>query len=262
VHQLAQSSTLIGRAADADIVVDDEGVSRRHAKLIRFENGVVLLKDLGSTNGTFVNGKQVKTHPLADGDRVQVGTTAILKFSIQDNLESQFQRHLYTAATRDRLTDLFNKGFFEEQLRRDYSYSRRHGATLSLAMADLDNFKQVNDTHGHQAGDCVLREFARLVGSMVRGEDVMCRVGGEEFALLMRSTDRNGAVVVCERLREAVAGHIFEVCGGKRLSITASFGVAELEVTRHPTPAALVEEADLLLYAAKRGGRNQTQWRK
>lgn len=258
VYQLDERSYIIGRADDAQITIDDEGVSRQHVKLVCYANGVVMLKDLGSTNGTFINGEAVTTRALADGDRIQVGATAVLKFSVQDNLEAQFQQQLYLAATRDPLTKLYNRRFFEEQLEKDYTYCRRHKAPLSLALADLDHFKEINDAHGHQAGDSILREFARLVTGMVRNEDMFYRIGGEEFALLMRGTRLAGGLMVCERLRAAVEAQQFDH-SGRKLHITVSFGVAELDVGVHEEPADLVQQADRLLYAAKANGRNQTQ---
>jgi two-component system cell cycle response regulator len=258
VFQLSERSYVIGRGEDAQIAIDDDGVSRRHVKLICYANSVVVLKDLGSTNGTFVNGEAVTTRALADGDRIQVGATAVLKFSVQDALEAQFQHQLYLAATRDPLTKAYNRRFFEEQLEQDYSYSKRHAAPLSLAIGDLDHFKQVNDVYGHQAGDFVLREFVKLVSGMVRNEDTLYRVGGEEFAVLMRGTNLAGAMVACERLRAAVERQGFEYRGAK-LHVTLSFGVAELDVGRHDNPAEFVQQADSHLYAAKAGGRNQTR---
>jgi two-component system cell cycle response regulator len=153
---------------------------------------------------------------------------------------------------------LYNRRFFEEQIEKDYSYSRRHKTPLSLALGDVDHFKQINDVHGHQAGDFVLREFAKLASATLRKEDTLYRIGGEEFAVLMPGTNRAGAVMACERLRTSVERRVFDY-SGVRLHVTVSFGVAELDVDGHDEPAALVQQADRHLYAAKAGGRNQTR---
>src|SRR5690606_2510180 len=146
-----------------EIRLEDEGVSRLHACLQREENGTVQLRDLGSTNGTYVNGIRGDDFQLRDGDRIQVGSVTILKFSYQDSLEEQFQQQLYESATRDPLTQAFNKRFFSEQLEKDFSHSARHGLALSLVILDVDQFKKLNDTHGHPAGDHVLQRMASTI---------------------------------------------------------------------------------------------------
>src|SRR5690606_26447697 len=123
-------------------------------------------------NGTFVNGQQVEAQLLKDGDKIQVGTTTILKFSYHDDLEEQFQRKMYEGALRDGLTKAFNKKYFEDRLQSEVAFALRHGTALSLIMLDLDLFKRINDTYGHLAGDYVLTTFSSSVISTIRKEDV------------------------------------------------------------------------------------------
>jgi diguanylate cyclase (GGDEF)-like protein len=247
--------TKLGRSLEADVRLEDEGVSRFHAMMRRGDDGSVKLMDHGSTNGTYVNGAKIAETALTDGDRIQVGSVTILKFSYQDSLEEQFQQQLYESATRDPLTQAYNKRFFTEQLEKDFRHAYRHHLSLSLVMIDVDHFKPVNDTHGHPAGDHVLQRLAATIMGSLRAEDAFCRVGGEEFAIIMRDCPAPAAFTLAERLRELVASTKF-VYGGATLQITISAGVAGVDPTRHTTSADLIADADRSLYEAKNSGRN------
>lgn len=246
----------LGRSLDADIRLEDEGVSRLHAAMKREEDGRVVLHDLGSTNGTYVNGSRISQYELTDGDRIQVGSVTILKFSYQDSLEEQFQQQLYESATRDPLTQSYNKRFFGEQLDKDFRHAARHKLALSLVMMDVDHFKSLNDTHGHPAGDHVLQRLASTIMSSLRAEDAFCRVGGEEFAIIMRDCAVPEAITLAERMRGLIEQTRF-VYGGNTLPVTMSFGVAGFDPDKHSEVTELVEDADRNLYRAKRGGRNR-----
>jgi two-component system, cell cycle response regulator len=257
IFKLSQTEYSVGRAETAEICLDDDGVSRRHASIVLHGESAVL-KDLESTNGTFVNGEPIRTRALVNGDRIQVGATTILKFAIHDELDEQFQHHLFSAATRDALTQTYNRRHFDDQLSRDLSYARRHGSPLALALIDLDHFKLINDTHGHPAGDAVLQQFSSAVLGIVRNEDFLCRIGGEEFALVMRGTTAEGAVAVCERLRSMVEGMRFDY-REHRMAVTVSIGIVNFEASSHGTVEELVKQADLRLYEAKSAGRNRIE---
>jgi diguanylate cyclase (GGDEF)-like protein len=157
-------------------------------------------------------------------------------------------------ASTDGLTDLANRRHFEETLANEISRAERFGGMLALILADLDDFKQVNDQHGHQAGDDVLREFAAVLRDTVRDIDLAARYGGEEFAVLLPQTDLEGAEHLAERLREAMAKRRLAIIPGMSFTVTASFGVAAFPDS--PTPAALFAAADEALYRAKSAGKN------
>ncbi len=256
MFKLEVGSHLIGRGSDGEIQLDDDGVSRKHARMTRKPSGLVALEDLNSTNGTWVNGTRVSLHELTDGDRIQIGSVTILKFSYQDRLEEQFQQQLYESVTRDALTSAYNKRVFEEQLDKAYAHALRHDITLSLAIFDVDHFKRINDTYGHPGGDKVLAQLGVVLTRVLRNEDVFCRVGGEEFAVIMRETEADGALVAGQRFRAVVESTDFRH-DETRISVTISVGVASLDPDRHQRPADLYEEADRALYQAKRGGRNR-----
>lgn len=255
VFAIGGTKTLIGRGPECELRLQDDSVSRKHAKLV-LQGGVMMLKDLDSTNGTYVNGERCKLRALEDGDRLQIGSVTILKFSLQDELEERLQQHLYDAATRDALTQVYNRRFFQDELTRAVHHALRHDLPLSLALLDLDHFKAINDTHGHPAGDTVLREVAaRCIGSL-RTEDILCRVGGEEFAIIARSTSVQNAVLMAERLRQRIASAPV-VHAGERIPVTASLGVTGFDRLAHASAEALYDAADQALYQAKHGGRNR-----
>ena len=254
MFKLPPGELTLGRSLECDVRLDDEGVSRSHLKLSRDNDGFVIV-DLDSTNGTYVNGSKIHRERLVDGDRVQVGSVTILKFSYQDSLEEQFQQQLYESATRDLLTQAYNKRFFDEQLAKDFSHAQRHKLALSLVMLDVDHFKRINDEHGHPAGDHVLQRLAACVMGSLRTEDAFCRVGGEEFAVIARDCPMSEALQLAERVRKLVASTKF-VYDGVTLPVTISIGVSSYDPAKHPTANVMVEEADRALYAAKHGGRN------
>ncbi|MFQ5936273.1 MAG: GGDEF domain-containing protein [Acidiferrobacterales bacterium] len=255
MHKLrASGTTVIGRGLDADLRLEDEGVSRRHAQIVASEDGDPILEDLGSANGTFVNGAQIEKHTLKDGDKIQVGSVSILKFSYQDELEKTFQQELFDRGIKDGLTGVYNKRYFLDRILGEFTHARRHQLKLSLIIFDIDHFKVVNDTHGHPAGDFVLKELARLVRKMLRTADVFARYGGEEFALLMRDIDEAGALVLAQRIRQQVKQHSFEVKGSS-ISLTVSLGISALS-DEMESADDLIQLADKYLYKAKRAGRN------
>jgi diguanylate cyclase (GGDEF)-like protein len=256
VHELTQHPSVVGRSPDVNLTIDDSAVSRRHARIEPSADGYVLV-DLGSTNGVFVNGLRVDRHALKDGDRIQIGTTTILKFCFQDELESSFQKKLYDSATRDPLCGTYNRKFFLDTLEVDFGYAERNGTPLSLLLLDLDHFKAVNDTYGHLAGDAVLKQAASLIQKELRTEDVLARYGGEEFAVLLRYTDATCALAVAERIRRAVEACSFQH-EERQFRLTISIGVTTLDEGRCAAAVDFLRAADERLYEAKRLGRNRT----
>ena len=255
MYKITKDETTIGRGSQADIQVIDEGISRRHAS-IRLSGDGVVVSDLGSTNGTFLNGEKVATHALRDGDKIQVGSTTILKFTFHDSLDENFQRQMYESALRDGLTKAFNKKYFLERLESEFAYALRHNSQLSLVMFDIDFFKKINDTHGHLAGDYALVSLSNLITATIRKEDVFARYGGEEFAVICRGVDLTGAQQFGERIRQKV-----ETLETKYneidLKMTVSVGVAAVTDVGTRDMLELIGQADDALYQAKRQGRNR-----
>lgn len=159
-------------------------------------------------------------------------------------------------AREDALTGLPNRRHFDEMLARELAVARRSGRPLCLALLDIDHFKRINDTWSHSTGDQVLREVARLLATDCRGSDLLARLGGEEFVLLMVDTGREAAVAACERLRAGFRAHQ-DWAGVEGLSVTFSAGVVRCEPD--DTPASLYRRADEALYLAKREGRDRVR---
>lgn len=248
------SEATIGRALDATIRLQDDGVSRRHAK-ITLADGEVSVQDLNSANGTLVNGQRIDRAALRDGDKIQVGSTTILKFTYADRLEEDFQQKMYQAALHDGLTKAFCKRYFLDRLPTEIAYSRRHGSPLSLVMLDVDHFKNVNDRHGHPAGDYVLATMSEVIMGALRTEDLFARYGGEEFSVLCRGVTLDNAAYMAERLRGLIQSTAF-VYQGTRIPVTVSMGVAS-GLVGDDAATHLIARADAALYEAKRGGRNR-----
>lgn len=254
-YLLPPGSTVVGRAMIAGIVLDSDGVSRRHATLVH-HGGRVEIVDLGSTNGTHVNGEPVdrRGRLLAEGDRVQVGD-AVFKFTYQDQLEVEMQQSLYTSAVRDRLTGVYNRAFFNERWAQAFSHSLRTRTPVSLVLLDLDHFKRVNDTYGHGVGDAVLEASARAMQRSVRLEDTLARYGGEEFVAILPGATLREGLAIAERIRRNVS-EITVPVGEQRLTVTVSVGVSTRRRKGPDTPGAMLARADALLYEAKSAGRN------
>jgi diguanylate cyclase (GGDEF)-like protein len=246
----------IGRDATVEIRIQEACISRRHAALA-CRDGAVTLADNDSSNGTFVNGARLTPGvavTLAKEDRIQLGN-AIVKFLPAGDLEILTFGQMDEAANTDALTGIFNKRYLLEALDGHVARARTLASPYAVVFCDLDHFKAVNDTHGHDAGDAVLQEFSRLIKTrFVRHSDVFARFGGEEFVVLLPGTDGEGAARVAERIRGAVASHLFTY-GPRALAVTVSIGVAEW---RGDTDAGdLLRRADKAMYASKDRGRNR-----
>ncbi len=250
---LSRREVVLGRDAGCDLVLDAEDVSRRHAR-VRGDGAGHLVEDLGSTNGTFVGDDRVVERVLAPGDLVRVGSV-VLKYLAGDDLEALYHAELRRLADEDPLTGLAHKGAFAEALGRELKRARRHGQPLALALLDLDRFKSVNDRFGHLAGDLVLRELAAAVRPLVRAEQLLARIGGEELAVLLPGVTLESAVLFAEKIRALVEARRIEFEGAP-IAVTVSIGVAALEEA-DAGGDALVARADARLYDAKRAGRNR-----
>lgn len=167
-----------------------------------------------------------------------------------------FREELERLSVTDRLTDLYNHGYFQQRLEEEIARADRFGHELSIAMMDIDYFKSFNDAYGHPKGDEVLRCIAGVVRKYMREVDVAARYGGEEFVVILPETDEVGALQVAERIRAGVEQQTFNLEGGEEIHRTVSIGVASYRV-HASTQSALIEMADRSMYEAKRGGRNR-----
>jgi diguanylate cyclase (GGDEF)-like protein len=251
-HSLESPSVTLGRSNKCDIQIDQESVSRAHSKVLN-TGRAIRIRDLGSTNGTYVNDELVEERTLADGDFIKIGRT-IFKFLSSGNIERAYHEEIYRLTTVDGLTQIYNKRYFTEALSREIARATRYRRELSLVMFDLDHFKDVNDTHGHLAGDSVLKTLASTIKAKIRTEDIFARYGGEEFAIILPEIDKHNAHQFAEKVRRIVEATEFKF-EATRIPVTISMGVATLD-PEDPTAANLVKQADERLYDAKSDGRN------
>lgn len=257
-YKLTRAVTELGRSPDCAIPLTDDSVSRVHARILQVGDHYEL-EDAGSTNGTLVAETQAKGRVrLHDGARVQLGHT-LLRFALQDQIDQQASRQIYEMSVRDGLTGVYNRRYLEERVVSEFAFAERHHTTLCVLMCDIDYFKNVNDRHGHHAGDHVLREVGLRLQSSVRTEDVLARYGGEEFAIIARSIDVSGARQFAERVRSIIARTPVK-WDQIEIPVTISVGVAHNHSGGSATKAStLVAAADAALYTAKRGGRNRVE---
>lgn len=251
---LGPAPLVIGRSSEAHFRIPHEGVSRQHCRIQREESGYRLY-DLGATNKTLLNGETVDTALLIDGDRVKLGDT-VLKFFDRGSLESDYQQALVNRAAFDDLTQLYNRRQFIQHLARAMDSAKLRDGTLIMLMGDLDHFKPVNDQHGHLTGDEVLRAIARLIREGAPPHSEAGRLGGEEFAILLRDSTMEEGLAYAEKLREDIA--TLEICTRDKdiIHITCSFGMAGFKADMD-SYSALLKAADIALYEAKEQGRNR-----
>jgi diguanylate cyclase (GGDEF)-like protein len=256
---LPRDVNVLGRDPEADVTIEDDSISRKHARISQRGDGHYEIEDIGSTNGTYVAGGMVSGRVrLIDGVRVQLGHT-ILRFGLQDEVEQAASKHIYEMSVRDGLTGVYNRRYFDDRLASEFAFAARHKTPLCVILADIDHFKRINDTHGHHAGDAVLKRVALELQAGVRTEDLVARFGGEEFVMLARGIDVEGGRAFAERLRAVVQRAVIN-WDGNRVPVTMSLGVAHTQSGPMVTkPDLFVGAADTALYAAKHAGRNRVQ---
>ncbi|HSW07348.1 GGDEF domain-containing protein [Aquabacterium sp.] len=252
----------IGRLPNAEIYIDTPSVSRRHAEL-SISGDTVMIRDLSSSNGTHVNNQRVEAPLLLkDGDLIRLGKV-FLKFYEHESLDALLHDRIYRMATVDAGTELFNRQYLTDALKSEVKLARLTMRPLSVIYYDLDHFKSVNDRYGHSTGDLVLKESASVVKGIVRKVDILGRLGGEEFIVVLPGTPLAEAAELAERIRTAVEAHVFTIetdSRGAKNRVehrqTVSLGVTQLAGDMKEVKD-LLDAADRLLYLAKHTGRNK-----
>lgn len=259
IYTFNQDEIRIGRDKECDIVVDDRKVSKWHCEVITIAGkslDQVLLKDLGSTNGSYVNGERVDQQMLNSGDKITVGET-VLRFSYNDEIEEEYHSKLFSFAATDSLTGLYNRRYVLNELEKMFRISRRNDRVFSIAVLDIDDFKQINDSYGHPAGDEYLKKVAFIITNALREQDICGRLGGEEFLILLPETGLEGAYVLANRIREQVQASPVQF-NGEHIQTTISAGICEYDVESPPESSEqLFQLADNALYDAKRTGKDK-----
>ncbi|MDH3689171.1 MAG: GGDEF domain-containing protein [Gammaproteobacteria bacterium] len=251
VHALvAGQIALIGRADDADVRIDDHRVSRKHAS-VTCSNGDVILEDLGSSNGTFVNGIRIEKQQLKEGDSIQIGPGGIVKLSNLNELEQKLQQEV-ASGLKDPQTGIYSKNFFLDRIEAEPTYAQGHQDKLGLIVFEIDHFTDISNTHGSPAGDFILKEVAWVVGQILRTQDIFARYDGAQFVVLAHDLGDQGAVVLAQRIRRGVKLHRFVFKGG-RIGVTVSIGIGTLS-DKVKKPVKLINLARNSLNRAKKQG--------
>jgi diguanylate cyclase (GGDEF)-like protein len=263
---LERDEVIIGRAIEADVRLNDFRASRLHARISTIHDLESLqssyrITDLGSTNGTLLNGETITEAALNDGDKIVIGDH-LFRFDLLDEIDREFQQQIHRLIAHDELTGLLTSKSFFSELRREAARAEAEARPFCVLMMDLDHFKDVNDTYGHLVGSTTLEETGRVIREALRAGDVASRFGGEEFAAFLLDANNAQGLVAAERVRVAVEKHNFPVSrrdspdSQTTHNITISIGVAAYPDDA-TDPIHLVELADSALYRAKRTGRNR-----
>jgi two-component system cell cycle response regulator len=263
---LERDAVTIGRAIEADVRLNDSRASRLHARITSeldptTNTTTYRITDLGSTNGTLVNGELITDASLNDGDKIVIGDQ-LFRFDLLDEIDREFQQQIHRLIAHDELTGLLTSKSFFSELRREAARAEAESRPFCVLMMDLDYFKEVNDTYGHLVGSKTLEIMGRVIKEALRAGDVASRFGGEEFAAFLLDANYAQGLVAAERVRVAVAQEEFPVTrmdspGSQSTHrITISIGVAAYPDDA-TDPLHLVELADSALYRAKRSGRNR-----
>ena len=262
---LDRDEVTLGRALEADVRVNDSRASRLHARISveRSANNSArcIIRDLGSTNGTLINGQALTEAVLNEGDKISIGDQ-LFRFDMLDEIDREFQQQIHRLISHDELTGLLTSKSFFSELRREAAQAETKSHPFCVLMMDVDHFKEVNDKYGHLVGSQTLEEIGSVIKKALRAGDVAARFGGEEFAAFLLDADYAQGLVAAERVRSAVEQHEFLAdrrdsgALGRKIRITISIGIAAFPDDAKD-PIELVELADSALYRAKRGGRNR-----
>ena len=261
---LLQQQLTLGRGEGCDVLIMDPSVSRKHIQLScrkliakgERQDLRVVLRDLGSTNGTLVNYRKVRRAVLKPGDKICMGRI-ILKFELKDLADQNYFDEIYRLATTDSLTGLLNRAAIMRVMQEEIVKRQRYRRRLSVILLDIDDFKQLNDTSGHLAGDRALRVVSDAVRKNLRRQDRGGRFGGDEFLIVLPETGLKGAFAVADRIMRDF-GDLTGSDTALNGRVTVSFGVASYPA-HCGASESLIDRADSALYRAKALGKNRIE---
>jgi diguanylate cyclase (GGDEF)-like protein len=259
MFRLKKGMNCLGRGAENTVQVYESSVSRHHALITVDPCGTALLTDVGSTNGTFMDGRRILANRavrVPDATRIQLGPSVILKYVKLDPYDAGFHHELFERSVRDNLTGLYNRSYFLGQVGPLADLNATLQLGLAILLIDVDHFKKVNDTHGHEVGDRVLKHVSDVLRESTRAEDLVARYGGEEFVIALPCTTVEQAIDRAERIRCNIANACIDA-SGRTVSMTASLGLSFCAPGRARNLTQLISEADEALYLAKNRGRNR-----
>lgn len=250
---------ILGRSSSATITIPEKSVSRKHLFFDPTSSGKgknqIYVRDLNSTNGTFLNGQKITSAYIKPGDKISLGRV-VIRFETRSPAEHRVRKMMKKEAELDPLTQLYNRKFFVSQIEKLISEK----IPFSLIFIDLDNFKNVNDTYGHQEGDRILKNFATAIMQSIRETDIPARYGGDEIVVVLKKANYEIAKKILDRIRQKLV-EISEKDGDKsskdknesveKMKVDFSYGIAEFPA-HGKTLKELIEYADAELYMNKR----------
>ncbi|MBF0266160.1 MAG: GGDEF domain-containing protein [Gammaproteobacteria bacterium] len=244
----------LGRGNNVDCRVQDEMISRTHL-LINYENDTFHIEDLNSKNGSYIDENKIKDVSVVPGTVVNIGNS-MLVLSLKSETQLNAEKELYQAATIDVLTQISNRSWFMKRASEEFSYAQIKHMPISIIMMDIDHFKRINDSYGHQGGDYVLKETASLMQQQIRDNDLLGRYGGEEFIIFLKGVAHEKSSELAERIRLAIANQKL-VFNNKEIHASISIGLCTLENPYNIALEDVIALADKQLYISKNNGRNQ-----
>jgi diguanylate cyclase (GGDEF)-like protein len=256
---LEDKPLLIGRdASSCDVVIDDAGISRQHARLQLNNRGRVEVFDLRSTNGTYINGKRVSNGTMKPGDKVLFGQRTLAKFVMEDSLDRLYEQELWSSCTRDGLTGITNRSYFRKRLSSAQGFALRHNLPYTVFMFRVSNLGDINANHSMQAGDQALVQLVRTISDVIRQEDVFSRFDGNRLAILSMGLDHIGAEAICERIVFEASERRISLPGELRVEIQVhvTVGAVSLLPPTHAEPKNILSTVEANLKTATfEGGR-------
>ncbi len=252
---LNQNPIIIGRKAEkSQIWIDDASVSREHCRIEIVDKDVTAM-DLGSLNHTYINDRIIEsTTKLVHSDMLRVGNVR-LRYFAHGNADQLLVDRIYRIAVMDRMLNIFRKEYLLEKLEEEFSNSKSQESDFSLAFLDLDKFKSVNDTYGHDAGDFVLKQTCSVIRKVTPAHYLFGRYGGEELLILMPKTNIQVAHEFCELIRHSIETEVYQY-QDTVIPVTISIGVSYSDKTMLSS-LDLIKSADNYVYQSKRTGRNK-----
>jgi diguanylate cyclase (GGDEF)-like protein len=246
---LEKPQTVLGRSSQADVSIPDGGVSRKHVSITRWVGNAFSVEDLQTTNGTFLNGRQISRATLTSGDRLQLGSRIVLRFALTDRSEALLQQRLFEGNVKDGELPIYSRAFLVEQLRLEVAHARRHGTDVALVVMMLDQAPSPADD---EAPDEALAQLCARLLETVRIEDLVARTAAGSIGVLLRTTKLEGAVTLARRVRASLSTTPLSRRGKP---VTASMGVVALtQLELHASSRDMLALAETRVQTARRRG--------
>jgi len=253
---LDAQSTTIGRDETCDISLPSEAISRFHARLELDSEKNVTLKDLKSTNGTFVNGYSIREHLLRDGDRIRIGGSLMLDFLYFSEKDEVNAFQALRQTLREPVTGSHTETYFRIRCAEEFLHATRYYDFLSLLLIDIDNMSGLTKVHGAKGAEIIMRRVADHIGNTLREDDLFGRHSLADFAVLLRRQNEQQTWRIADRLRGIIAEDPVEI-DGKKVTVSVCVGASTLALRNYEIASDFELDAEKYLYAAKRRGANR-----